>query len=95
MLAKESENESRSALDCDGASGRPSDWLSAAPSPGKPLDAWELEGTAASVLVSAFSSALLFSGSWAKKHDVILNSFSYFSGSRFQFTASAFSAEEM
>lgn len=79
MLVRESENESRSALDCDGASGRPSDWLSASPSPGEPLDAWELEGTAASVLVPPFSSALLFSGSWAKTW-CNWNSFSYFSG---------------
>lgn len=73
MLVKESENESRSALDGVGPSGRPSDWLSASPSPGKLLDASKLAGTAASVLLSPesvllspFGSALLFSGTWAK-----------------------------
>lgn len=73
MLVKESENESRSALDCVGPSGRPSDWLSASPSLGKLLDASKLEGTSASVfvspasvLLSPFGSALLFSGIWPK-----------------------------
>lgn len=62
MLAKESENESRWPL----PSGRPSDWPSAAPSPGKLLDGSKLEGTAASALPSPFSSAPLDSGTWAK-----------------------------
>lgn len=73
MLVKESEKESSSVLGCVGPSGRPSDWLSASPSPGKLLDASKLERTAASVLLtpesvllSPLGSALLLSGTWAK-----------------------------
>lgn len=65
---KESENESGSALGCVEPSGRPSDWLSE--SLGKLLDAPEHGGTAA-VLLSPFGSAGLFSGTWAKRLQLV------------------------
>lgn len=65
-LAKESENESGSALGCVGPSGRPSDWLGESPSLGKLLEESKHGGTP-SVLPSPFSSALLFSGTWEKE----------------------------
>lgn len=61
-LVKESENESGSALDCAGPSGRPSDWLRASLP-----DASRREGAAASVLPSPRASAVLVSGTWAEE----------------------------
>lgn len=65
-LVKESENESGSAPGWAGPSERPSDWLREPPSLGKLLDESKHGGTA-SALPSPFSSALLFSGTWAKE----------------------------
>lgn len=67
-LVKESENESGSAVGCVGPSGRPSDWLSE--SLVKLLDVSEHGGTTA-VLLSPFGSAGLFSGTWAKRLQLV------------------------